>query len=344
MPRPKLANSYISYFKMKRLLLSLLISFVLLIGVAVTLVHIDQEARYFSEAAAISERWEQSLREEGSGSLIIFSGGSEVRTCINPESFQKSHGLRVVNAGQHAGFGLVCNIISAIPRLQPGDTFVVSVVHTNGDCEDLPLMGLRYLWRRVGVKAFSSQLFPHTVANILKSMRFNQQTDWSYLRALRHHRLSHGYDEAALLHQPSGWMEILRPQDVTAFQYQEYRTKQSTEYASTVQFLVNLKEYCDARSIKLVCFFPWRYHERNEDISKRRQDNIRFALLLAQNNIPILKDENLGYVSDASLFSDTILHQNRKGAELYADVLGRLLISHSSWEREELRALLENNK
>lgn len=330
------ANSYILCFDMKQLLIWLSSSFVLSFALGSALVYVDIEARYFSHAAAISEQWEKQLRNEASGALYVFSGGSEVRTCIDPDRFKQKYGIRVVNAGQHAGFGLVCNVISALPRLHPGDTFVVSVINPAGDCENLPLMGLRYLRRREGMKSFFSPLFPLNAGNLLSCCRFNQQTDWSFLRKMKHGDFSHWYDTAAELH-PTGWMEVLVQKDVSAIPIKPKNSE--GDCTSTCQFLLNLKEYCDAHSVKLVCFLPWRYCGTEGVLRRHRSLNINIALLLTQQQIPVLKDEKLGCMTDAGIYSDTSMHQNRKGVDMYADVLGKMLVSSSYWSVSELETL-----
>lgn len=305
------------------------------------LAHWDMEATYFLKAASLSEQWEHQLRAESQAPLTVFCGGSEVRTCINPKLFRERFGLRVVNAGQHAGFGLVCNVLSALPRLQKGDTFVVSPVTPTENCDELPVMGLRYLLRREGIGAISSPLFPLSAGNLLRSVRFNQQTDWTYLRKLRQGNMAHLYDSQAILHRPDGWMEVTLRKDIASSAPKTYTAK--GEFTSVLHFLQRLKAYCDERSVKLICFLPWRYCGSEAVCRCRRTENLRFALLLSESGIPVLKDARLGCVTDESLFADTPLHQNPKGVETYTEVLGRALSSGECWQTSEMKAMLKES-
>lgn len=323
---------------MKRLLLSLSVSMLLLIAIGAVLIHVDFEARFFSHTAAVSEQWEQQLRKEGKSPLIVFGGGSEIRANINPEDFQQRYDMDVVNAGQHAGFGLVCNIISALPRLQAGDTFVVSVINSREICDDLPLLGVRYLWRREGIRALWSPLFPLTAGNILKGVRFNQQWDWVYFEKLYNGDSAHWYETHAHVH-PSGWMEIYDRKDLVA-NSQKKLNLPKTDYKPVLHFLKNLQEYCDARGVKLICYLPWRRCSDAEEEWIRQLDNIRFLQLATREHIHFLKDEHLGCTTDASLFADTHFHLNQEGVARNTENLGASLRTHSFWTAEELAAQL----
>lgn len=323
---------------MKRLLLSLSVSMLLLIAIGAVLIHVDFEARFFSYTAAVSEQWEQQLRKEGKSPLIIFGGGSEIRANVNPEDFQQRYGMDVVNAGQHAGFGLICNIISALPRLQAGDTFVVSVIRPEEQCDDLPLLGVRYLWRREGIRALWSPLFPLTAGNILKGVRFNQQWDWVYFEKLYNGDSAHWYETHAHVHRPSGWMEILDRRDMAAIAPKPYIT--NADFTPMLRFLKNLQEYCDARGVKLICYLPWRYCSDAKEERLRQIDNIRFLQLVEKEHILFLKDEHLGCSTDASLFADSRFHLNQEGVARNTENLGASLRTHSFWTAEELAAQL----
>lgn len=323
---------------MKRLLLSLSVSMLLLIAVGTVLIHVDFEARFFSSLAAISEQWEQQLRKEGKGPLIVFGGGSEIRANINPEDFQQRYGMDVVNAGQHAGFGLPSNIISALPRLQAGDTFVVSVIAPAEKCENMSLLGVRYLWRRVGIKAFCSPLFPLTIGNILKGVRFNQRWDWVYMETMYRYGRAHWYETHARVHRPSGWMEVLDRKDMAEIARKPYLTDESFE--PMLCFLKKLQEYCDAHGVKLICYLPWQYCFDAEEVWIRRRDKIRFLQMAVNEHIPFLKDEHLGCMADASLFADSHFHLCPEGVARNTENLGELLRTRSFWTAEELAARL----
>lgn len=88
------------------------------------------ESVFFSECIEKSKEWENHIRKKDEP-CYIFAGGSEVRMSIDPEVMWNSHQIRAINAGIQAGNGILCNLQSAWPFLQPNDYLVVSLCRFN---------------------------------------------------------------------------------------------------------------------------------------------------------------------------------------------------------------------
>ena len=69
---------------------------------------------FFSKCIEQTHKWNQLLRTSPKP-CYVFSGGSEVRMCIEPKTMLEKHSIRAVNAGVQVGNGVRCNAQSALP-------------------------------------------------------------------------------------------------------------------------------------------------------------------------------------------------------------------------------------
>lgn len=326
---------------MKRLVFfSLAAAFIALVCSICFDVAFSPEKLFFQRCAQASDAWAEELRK-GEEPCYVFAGGSEIRTSIDPGLLLREKGVRGINAGMAAGYGLRSNVAMALLYLRAGDTLVLSCPPSwlSGPAETTG--GIKIAFMRCGFGVFKDDLLRCTMKNVrqLLSPSTPEMCMYAARRIFMPHHM-YKYDEHTNVH-PTGWMEVLYDE---MSRTPDPKGKEPSSLAPSAlpkaawDFLQTVKTACEKRGVALVLMHPVFCLPEEEKASHA------FAMLpLVKAGYRYLKDERLGVISESRRFADTDAHLNSETAGENTLVVGELLKSASYWTEEELvRYLYEN--
>lgn len=323
---------------MKRLLLFILLG--LIAGGLFTFFYdstLDPGANYFARAAEKTDSWEAALRAESGAPCYVFAGGSEVRMCLDPKIMKDEYGVRVLNAGGMAGYGIRCNAVLGVDYLRPGDTLVLSMRGTLlGEDDGMTTSGLKFCYRRLGLRMFDSGLIEMNASN-LKQIFVGRAGDLSMYIAKNLFRPDdvYKYDTNTKLHE-SGWCENFYKHEYMHMNYFTPGGDVKVVMNDALRnFLMQLKAACEAKGARLAIYMS------PERLNTHCAIPASFiACEYMKLGIPVLRDPTFGCVQDMQYISDRPNHLSpegtRKYSRIYAEALRR---SNPFWTFEELEAL-----
>ncbi len=293
---------------------------------------------FFSKTIEISKQWSDELRKSPEP-CYVFTGGSEVRMNIEPQTMLEKHGVRAINAGVQAGNGVRCNTQIALPFLRKGDTLLVSYIPGNNTLKHNGMThgGINFCHTMQGFSPFTSGIIPtscYSIASLFRGSSSNYAIH--IMRLLTRPDCIYRYSS-------SKNAEISKTGRVNVFLstvQQDQLQDEPVEFKAPVRhswepFLKDLKKYCDERGIALVMYIS-RVHS---SINKRK-NNAAAALFFIEEGFPVLKDPHLGCWPDASMFSDTDLHLSIEGGKIYSEFLALQLKNQQYWSKEELQQVM----
>lgn len=297
---------------------------------------INLEVEFFYELSKVTDQWANSLREKG-GCCCIVAGGSEIKTTIDPEKIRELYGVNVINAGNHAGFGPVCNAATAFQYVREGDVFILST-YCGTNVEDIPVLGAKYALRRLGSKLYDNGIMPKDVRIITKALAGDTVMmalfAYMYNQGRVDDRHWYSYPQTARIHR-SSLLEILidgefelpkgKPSIVSFIRRREY-----------ISLCKKIQAICMKKNVDFMVLIPVRY-----DREESRGRNAQLALQLTKAGIPVLKDPRLGAVPDKDYFSDTCYHLKRKGIDDAARILGPAIKNRVYWSENELNGITQ---
>lgn len=291
------------------------------------------ESVFFSECIEKSKEWENHIRKKDEP-CYIFAGGSEVRMSIDPEVMWSSHQIRAINAGIQASNGILCNLQSAWPFLQPNDYLVVSLYRFNY-VPPPPHGGINFCFRHQGLDIFHPGFIKFNSQSIL-SLFFGDSTNYCIhlMRLITRPDNIYRYSTAknARINQ-SGRVEVFLTNEQNN---PPVNVSTAIQYPTHSPFLTHLKKVCQEKKVHLIAFMP-RFHLTYHGSYKQ---NAIFALYLLHNGIPVLKDPLLGTWSDNKAFSDTGGHLSIDGGREFSRILAKLIKEKKFWTQHELLQII----
>lgn len=315
---------------MKRLLLCIIIGLVLGISIQQSIDHYsDAELVFFNQVAEKTDSWYRETR--GQKPVYVIIGGSEIATSVDPMAFMKQHGLAVINAGNHAGFGMPGNFVAAEHYISQGCHVICSLFPS----PEVTTQGIKFAFRRRGGDLFSSGIIPLTCENLLKLAVGDLSSNIKYIKRLRKKRpYVHAYanPKNACLHD-TGFLEI----HSRRMQEKAYPPKRKADYDfnSITALCKKMQLLCEERNAKFSVMLAHQYFAAED-----RLKNAEIALHLTQNNIRVLKDERLGVSQDLSDFADTPSHLSRKGVDSSTIIWSDALKNDAFWSEQELQKII----
>lgn len=292
---------------------------------------------FFIKAADTGDTWVTKLRGESDTPCYVITGGSEIRMSIDPACMHNDSGTRMINAAGQAGFGLTCNFVHGLSYLQPGDTLIVSIKHTNFVEKDISANGLKYCWHRLGLKTFDTELIKPTADNISKIIQGSSGELCMYaIKRILSPDDIYIYDKKTHIHE-TGWIENHHKNSITLFTPNPQNISNSlTLPAAEAAFLETLKAECDKRGAKLCTYFYIEYAGQT-----LYPHAVAAALTLTRNGIPVVRDSAMGIDSSRDSFADFASHLSPQGSRIHSTRLGRILSSSQKfWTEQELVDIL----
>lgn len=323
---------------MKRLILFIFIG--LVAGVLFTLFYdgaLDPGANYFARAAEKTDSWEAALRAESDEPCYVFAGGSEVRMCLDPQIMKDEYGVRVVNAGGMAGYGIRCNAVLGVHYLRPGDTLLLAMRGTKMDLVDgITTSGLKFCYRRLGMSMFDSGIIPAD-ASTLKQIFVGRAGDLSMYIAKKLLRPDdvYKYDTNTKLHE-SGWCENFYREKYMHINYFHLGHEAKAEINPPLRhFLLQLKGVCEAKGARL-CIYMSPERLTPSCIVPSAMVAYQYMKL----GIPVLKDPTFGCEAGMQYISDRPNHLSPEGTRKYSRIYADAIRNNAFWSFAELESLL----
>ncbi len=292
---------------------------------------------FFSACLKQSEKWEEHIRAKKQP-CYVFAGASDVRMGIDPETMWNGQQISAINAGIQASNGLMCNVQSAIPFLQPNDTLVVSILPDFGkNHSEYPHAGINFCFRHQG-----PQIFCDSLIDFNKDTACSLITGDSYNYCIHLMRILTRPDNIYRYSTPSN-AKINRGGRVEVFLTDE----QNSHISHSVQvkpfgetngdaLITRIKTACAKRNANLIMYLP-RAHCSYRAYHKT---HAQLALYLTQKGIPVLKDPFLGTWEDNQAFSDTNLHLSIEGGKHFSTILAKLIKDKQYWTEAELLTII----
>lgn len=327
---------------MKRLLLFILLG--LMAGVIFTQIYdefMDPGANCFARAAEKTDAWNEKLRCESAEPCFVFAGGSEVRMCLDPRLMKDEFGVRVINAGGAAGFGVRCNAVLGVDYLRPGDWLVVSFRDTRlGENCGMTTDGIKFCWRRLGWRMFDTPIIPmtrDTLSHVLRG-RSADLSMYATKKMVSPDKMFK-YDTNTVLHE-SGWIENFYTLKDGVFRQFFGHNRHIDSYVEwddhMLLFLRQLQDACAARGARLAIFlFPEASYENARTFSAI----IAYQFVAA--GIPVVKEPTFGRFSNQEYFADLTCHLSPQGVRFFSRSLaGALAQPHPFWTLSELESYI----
>ncbi len=321
---------------MKHLVLCLLAGFVAaLLGIQVFDLCLEPNNHFFRRAAQMSDAWEAQLRASSPEPCYIFEGGSEIRMGVDPELMMREYGVRAVNAGGAAFFGVHVNTRMALQYTRPGDTLVLSLSYLTLPEKDLVTPGLKFAWSRLGPAMFDGKLIPcnsYTVKEVLKGS--SGILSMYICKRICTPDQMYKYDLRTRIHE-SGWCELFYDDMLRRKPWRFPCPPSLSPYGQPnkhmLDYLATLKGICREKQVHLVVYFaPGCIHESAKACSAMT------ALALTRLGIPVIRTESLGIEPDNKLFADMPAHLNGAGTAKHSRQLAQALRDHRFWTEDEL--------
>lgn len=300
---------------------------------------LDPGYLFFGKADDETQRWLAKLRAESDAPCYIFTGGSQVRMgSIYPKVMYDEYGVRAVNAGANAGYGLAANIAIALEYAKPGDYLLLAMRDIrHNESTFYTTSGNKFLFVRQGLTALKSPIMKRDTQMLLDIARSEASSVAMYIvyRAFFPEKLD-SWNKYVIIHE-SGWCEQTYTKELQAKPMQGL-PHHMIMAAESKHFLSLLKNICEQRQIKF-CVFMNAHYTTEADIPYLAMT----ALRLTEAGIPVLKDPTFACEPDASNFTDSLNHLSIKGATKYSRIYANSIINNAYWTREELVEILRQH-
>ena len=136
---------------MKKLITAILVAAILAVTIQLLIDnYANPNISVFYELLNHKKKWFSELRNNKDIHVIV--GGSEIATSVDPELMFNMHGIAVVNAGHHAGFGCRCNFVAAEQFITPYSHVVCSCYPIVSETYD----GCKFIFKDKGFASLSS--------------------------------------------------------------------------------------------------------------------------------------------------------------------------------------------
>jgi len=271
-------------------------------------------------------KWARHL--DGVPKYVIF-GGSSCAFGIQTGRLGNEHQIPAVNMGTNAGFGVELITRLAVEVAEPGDTLVMSM---EPDLVAGPLrhpaiaVQFAYANRRPDfLQGFGTRTKRDPVREVLALRPMGLQTFAMLGKAIARRPLFR-YQSSDV--HPDGFVTT----NARGFHAATLGLLLPTD--EFLDFLTTVRDASKARNIETVYCTPWMC-VLPEDYAAWRRYQAR-ALARIAGVVPVLRDESLGVITDASLFSDTPLHLTAESAAKRTDQLADLLKHRRFWTAQEL--------
>lgn len=325
---------------MKRLLLCMLAGLVAaLAGIQIFDLFLEPNSSFFERAAKVSDAWDARLRAASSEPCYIIGGGSEIRMGVCPQRMLQEYGVRAVNAGGAAFFGLHVNTRMALEYARPGDTLVMALSSLRMPEKDLVTPGLKFAWRRLGPSMFDGRMIPLDSYTAGEIWRGSSSTLSMYIcKRICTPDEMYKYDVRTRIH-PSGWCELFYDDMARSKPWEPAVPHNLAPYGQVNQpmreYLAALQESCRQRQVHLAVYLPpGCAHESLRPISAM------VALGFTRLGIPVIRTEPLGIEPDNMLFADMPAHLNTAGTVKHSRILAEALQQRRFWTEEELEGII----
>ena len=296
---------------------------------------INYEVEFFYDISKVTDQWASSLREKG-GRCYVVAGGSEIKTNIDPEKLETLYGINVINAGNHAGFGPVCNAATAFQYVREGDVFILST-YSPTKVDDVPVLGAKYALRRLGLELYDNEIMPKDVRIVTKALAGDSvmMALFAYMYNQGRVGACHGYahPRMATIHR-SGLLEIL-----ACYKFELVSEKfriQSVRFREYINLCKRVQAVCMQKKVDFMALVPVRYGREELRVCYAQK-----ALQLIRAGIPVLKDTRLGVMPDKNYFADTHFHMSRKGIDDTTKMLGPVIKNRECWTEDELNEIIQ---
>lgn len=306
-----------------------------LLGIQVFDLCLEPNNRFFRRAAQRSDAWEAHLRAISPEPCYIFEGGSEIRMGVDPGLMLREYGVRAVNAGGAAFFGVHVNTRMALQYTRPGDTLVLSLPYPTLSEKDLVTPGLKFAWSRLGPAMFDGKLIPCNSYTVKETLKGSSGMLSMYIckRICTPHQM-YKYDVGSRIHE-SGWCELFYNNMLRGRPWRFPCPPSLSHYSQPnkpmLEYLAALKEICRERQVRLAVYIaPGCVH------ASIRACAAMEALSLIRLGIPVIRTEPLGAEPDNRLFADMSAHLNGAGAAKHSRLLAQALRDRRFWTEEEL--------
>lgn len=278
--------------------------------------YIDISDIVFTTAAIESDKWNEQLRKT-SEPCNIFTGGSEVRLSLHPKIMLEKHGVRAISGGGNAGYGKACNALVALHYIKPGDKLYLSLrdvdIFQHSKSNLVTTGGLKYCFRRLGFKMFSTKLIDHNIKSLQQIFFGSTERLSMFISSiiLMPSRLNK-WKEHVSIHE-DGWVEQLDSPKITHRNYNPILSdiQIPDEY---LNFLVILKEEVEKKGGELILYTNAHYANLEKEIPYM---SIIIKKLI-DKGFKILNVKHHGCEDDASCFSDSPDHLSMKGARKWS--------------------------
>jgi hypothetical protein len=293
----------------------------------------NPELRDFAIGARIKLAYSQQITRQFGHKTIVFGGSSSSFSIDN--LYATELGVPIANLGLGAGMGAQVLTRFALLEAQPGDTLIMMMEPEllKGRLEPL------HLGQQFAIAIHHSGL----AADGLQVDDRNWLAPRVYLSALR----PGGFHVALLLEKLFSGQRLYRynvgqyttgGQKISDVRFPLIAPEGGIRLSpDSRKFLVNLRDWCAVRRIRLAYALPWAYCPANK-ISTFQEQNVITLCDIAPIMI-VLADARLGAYSEKADFADIAWHLNQKGARIRTAELVHLIRDWKVWTLEDLRTM-----
>lgn len=291
---------------------------------------LSPDFRFWNRCADATDAWNATLRAESAEPCVVFGGGSETRTTIDPAYARERYGLRVVNAAAQGLYGGSCNAEHALAYLRAGDTLVFPLTAYGLDSAPHP-SGLRFLFRRHGCEMYADGWIP-CCKDMIRPLMAGDALALSscFTKLLTTGSFRYRYETDAVVHD-SGWMEVLTTDERERPAAHAAAAPLAGMSPAALAACLRLQELCRAKGCKLV----FRLHLAHADDSCRAREAVA-ALSAVRAGLCVLRDPRLGCSANPRDFADTVNHLSAEGVRRQMDALCPALRHGRYWTEAEL--------
>ncbi len=314
---------------MKRLLLCISAGILAaLLLIQVYSIFLSPEINFYKRAIDISSQYEKKLRSEKLNCYII-GGCSEIHASVSPEIMLKDIGVPAVCFATGAPFGIASNLAIALNHIQPGDSFVFSLIATDSKALPATANGTKLAFYLYGTKAFTIGGLPADFQSLKNLISSNAKSMLTFVVRYFTRGYSFIYSTQSTIH-PDGWMEIHLKgmQGQTAGKAPASYQGLSKECIAT---LLMAKQKCQQLGADFIILLPASFVHPDYSIHY-----LLNALHITRLGIPVLKDERLGIIKDSQMLTDSPVHFNTQGTIENSRIIARSLKEKQYWNESEL--------
>jgi hypothetical protein len=294
----------------------------------------NPEVRFFQQISTIQQAWSRRIASEHPGPKAVVIGGSSCVFSINGQQILDEFGVPVINRGIGIGMGLKVITLHGLSDLKRGDILIAAyepALLTRP--AELTALGTQFAFSKYE-PAWATQagagLPGQSWTSALLALRPGSYHVITLIGKLVQGRALYRYSTAEA--HPSGWMRTSARIKIEGWPVHVPQLSQDAR-----QTLLWLRRWCEGHAVEPVYSVPWAYSDVEHAEASRRLNAAMIANV--SEIIPTLKESTLGIVTDASLFSDTVLHLNEAGSRLRSRELGAALARREVWTKSELERI-----